>query len=184
MKAKDGISIALGIAVVCIFTASIFLFIHGALKGNSVEELEADSIVENIANNAKKMIEQKEKEKIKKFYLSDKERKVVECMVMGESGGEPYDGQVLVAQCILNACLKDGIQPSEVRTKYKYSGWNDKPSTSVKKAVGAVFDDGYKVTDEPILYFYAYKYTNSKWHESQQFVIQVGGHRFFKEKNS
>lgn len=115
------------------------------------------------------------------FYLSDYERRVVECMVMGESGNQPYDGQVLVAQCILNACLKDNLQPSEVRTRYKYSGWHNNPSDSVKNAVSAVFDDGYKVTDEFILYFYAPKYCNSKWHESQRFVIEVGGHRFFAE---
>ena len=73
MKVKDGISIALGIAVVCIFTVSIFLFIHGALKSDSVEEIESDSIVENITDNAKKMIEQKEKEKIEKTEEKKKE---------------------------------------------------------------------------------------------------------------
>lgn len=116
------------------------------------------------------------------FYLTDYERWVVECIVMGESGGEPYGGQILVAQCILNACLKDGIQPSEVRTKYKYSGWNDNPTDSVKNAVSAVFDLGEKMVDEPILYFYAPSLCQSKWHETQIFVIEFGGHRFFKEK--
>ena len=115
------------------------------------------------------------------FELSEYERWVVECMVMGESGGEPYDGQVLVAQCILNACRKEGILPSEVRVEYKYSGWNEQPTDSVKQAVSAVFDDGYTVTDEPILYFYAPRWCNSKWHETQRFVIEVGGHRFFTE---
>lgn len=115
------------------------------------------------------------------FYLSDYQRQVTECIVAGESMGEPYDGQVGVAQCILNACLKDGLQPSEVREKYKYSGWHNEPSESVKNAVSAVFDDGYKVTDEYILYFYAPKYTKSAWHESQDFVMEIGGHRFFAE---
>ena len=113
------------------------------------------------------------------FYLSEYERRVVECIVMGESGGEPYKGQLLVAQCLLNACLKDGLQPSEVRKAYKYSGWNSNPSESVKNAVREVFDNGYKVTNEYILYFYAPKLCNSKWHETQRFVTQVGGHRFF-----
>ena len=115
------------------------------------------------------------------FYLSDYERQVVECMVMGESGAEPYEGQVLVAQCILNACIKEGIQPSRVRTKYQYSGWNKNPSESVKKAVSEVFDDGYKITEEFILYFYAPKYSSGRWHETQKFIIQVGGHKFFAE---
>lgn len=115
------------------------------------------------------------------FHLTDYERWVVECIVMGESGGEPYEGQVLVAQCILNACLKDDIQPSEVRKKYKYSGWKENPTDSIKKAVSAVFDEGYKITDEFILYFYAPKICNSQWHETQCHVITIGGHKFFKE---
>lgn len=115
------------------------------------------------------------------FYLNDYQREVAERIVMGESGIESYDGQVLVAQCLLNACLKDGLLPSEVREKYKYAGWHNNPSDSVKKAVSAVFDDGYKITDEFILYFYAPMYCESDWHESQRFVIEVGGHKFFAE---
>lgn len=115
------------------------------------------------------------------FYLSDYERRVVECMVMGESGAEPYEGQVLVAFCILNACKKDGLQPSQVRKEYEYYGWNANPSQSVKKAVSAVFDDGYKPTNEFILYFYAPNHSKGKWHETQKFVREVGGHRFFAE---
>jgi spore germination cell wall hydrolase CwlJ-like protein len=77
--------------------------------------------------------------------------------------------------------LKDGLQPSEVRTKYQYAGWHETPSESVKEAVYAVFDKGNKIVDEPILYFYAPKYCEGEWHETQSFVIEVGGHRFFKE---
>lgn len=115
------------------------------------------------------------------FYLSEKERYIVECIVMGESGGEPYEGQVLVAQCILNGCLKEDVQPSKLRKMYKYSGYKTNVTESVKKAVSAVFDEGYKITDEPILYFYAPKHCKGKWHETQCFVIEVGGHKFFKE---
>ena len=113
------------------------------------------------------------------IYFSDYERWVTECMVMGEAGGESYEGQVLVAQCIFNACEIDDLTPSEVRTAFQYSGWNDYPSDSVKKAVSAVFDEGYKITDEPILYFYAYTWSTSGWHETQRFVIEEGSHRFF-----
>lgn len=115
------------------------------------------------------------------FYLSEYERWIAECIVMGESGCESYEGQILVAQCLLNACLKDDIQPSVVRTKYKYSGWHNSPTDSVKSAVSAVFDEGYRLTDEFILYFYAPKYVSGKWHETQRFIIEVGGHRFFAE---
>ena len=117
------------------------------------------------------------------FHLTEYERWIAECIVMGESGGESYEGQMAVAQCILNACLKDDIKPSEVRKKYKYSGWKENPTKSVKRAVLVVFDLGEKIVDEPILYFYAPSLCQSKWHETQIFVIELGGHRFFKEKN-
>lgn len=116
------------------------------------------------------------------FPLTEEERTIVECIVMGESGGEPYEGQMLVAQCLLNACLKDGLQPSEVRTRYKYSGWNENPTESVQEAVRAVFDDGEIITNEPVLFFYAPRWCNSTWHETQIFVCEVGGHRFFKAR--
>ena len=115
------------------------------------------------------------------YELTEEERQVVENIVMGEAGAEPYEGQMLVAQCILNACERDNLLPSEVRMEYKYSGWNENPNDSVKLAVKEVFDNGVKAIDEPILYFYAPAICNSSWHESQVFVVEVGGHRFFKE---
>lgn len=117
----------------------------------------------------------------KAFEITDEERRIVECVVMGEAGGESYAGKALVAQCILNACEKDNIEPSEVIKKYQYSGWNDEPSEEVKQAVADVFDKGKRITDERILYFYAPKYCNSEWHESQKYIMTEGGHKFFAE---
>lgn len=115
------------------------------------------------------------------FKLSANERYIVECVVMGEARGESDNGKVLVAQCILNACVKDGIQPSEVRTKYQYAGFHPEPSEEVKAAVSAVFDYGYKITEEPILYFYAPRYCSGGFHETQCYVLTEGNHKFFKE---
>jgi DNA-directed RNA polymerase subunit RPC12/RpoP len=115
------------------------------------------------------------------YPLTDDERALVESVTMAESGGEPYEGQVLVVQCIYNVCIKDGIRPAEAIRKYQYSTNRPEPTDSVKKAVAAVFDLGETVTDEPILYFYAPAWCTSKWHESQIFVLEYGGHRFFKE---
>lgn len=114
--------------------------------------------------------------------LSEKERRIVECAVMGEAGGETYAGKMLVAQCIKNACEKDDLKPSEVIEKYRYSGWNNDPTEEAKKAVKAVFDNGETVTDEKILYFYSPKHCSSEWHEAQRYVLTEGGHRFFAER--
>jgi spore germination cell wall hydrolase CwlJ-like protein len=101
---------------------------------------------------------------------------------MAESGGESYKGQMLVAQCILNACEIDGIRPAKVIKKYVYAKARPEPSDSVKRAVSAVFDKGERVTEEPIVYFYAPALVRSEFHERQIFCIEEGGHRFFKTR--
>lgn len=115
------------------------------------------------------------------FVLTSEQRTLIEQVVSAESRGEPYDGQVAVAQCILNACLKDDITPERAIKKYKYTGARVEPTESVKEAVAAVFDRGEGVTEEPILYFYAPARVTSDWHESQDFVVEIKNHRFFKE---
>lgn len=116
------------------------------------------------------------------FYeLTSEERTLIEKVVSAESRGEPYEGQVAVAQCILNGCLKEGLRPAEVLKKYHYTKARVTPTDSVRKAVAAVFDRGEGVTDEPIIYFYNPHICVSEFHESQIFVIEIQNHRFFKE---
>ena len=116
-----------------------------------------------------------------RFYLSDYERAELESLVMAESGAESYEGQMGVAQCILNACEKEGKQPSEIAIMYRYTKHRPAPNESVKEAVRAVFDRGEVITDAKILYFYAPALVDSAWHESQTYVLTVGGHKFFAE---
>ena len=117
-----------------------------------------------------------------RYFLSDYERSVVESVVMAEAGGECYDGQMAVAQCILNASEQSNLAPSDAVIKYHYTKRRPEPTEKVKKAVSAVFDDGETITDEPIMYFYAPDIVYSAWHESQIYVTTIGGHRFFAEK--
>lgn len=118
-----------------------------------------------------------------RYELTDIERDTVERVVMAEAGGECYEGQMLVAQCILNAAEKLDQRPPEVFETLSYAGSRPDPTQSVRDAVAAVFDDGEIYINEPILYFYAPARTTSEWHESQIFVIELGGHRFFKERS-
>lgn len=117
-----------------------------------------------------------------RFYLSASERDTVERVVMAESGGESFEGQMLVAQCILNAAEKEGVQPSEAVVIYSYTSSRPDPTQSVKDAVAAVFDRGEVAIDAPVMYFYNPALVTSDWHESQIFVAEVGGHRFFAER--
>lgn len=119
-----------------------------------------------------------------RYPLTDAERDVVERVVMAEAGGESFEGQMLVAQCILNAAEKRGVEPSEAVVLYSYTKNRPDPTQRVKDAVAAVFDRGETVVDEPILYFYNPALVTSDFHESQIFVIEEGGHRFFAERST
>lgn len=119
-----------------------------------------------------------------RFYLSASERDTVERVVMAEAGGESFEGQMLVAQCILNAAEKEGVQPSEAVVIYSYTSNRPDPTQSVKDAVAAVFDRGEVAIDAPVMYFYNPALVTSDWHESQIFIAEVGGHRFFAERSN
>lgn len=122
----------------------------------------------------------------KPFYpITEDDRYVIECVVAGEAKGEPTEGKMAVAQCLLNAMAKDGLSASDIRKKYQYSGWDDELQNSnpdcwaeVCEAVSRVFDDGEFVSENPILYFYAPKVINSKWHRSLPHDQNIGGHSF------
>lgn len=120
------------------------------------------------------------------IHLSEDDRWVVESVVAGEAGGEPYEGKKAVAQCIFDAMLKNGWTAHQVRDNYGYDGWNsdlDKQDRvaymDVVDAVSDVFDRGQFVTEKPILFFYAPKWCDSPWHESQNYAMTIGGHKFF-----
>lgn len=139
-------------------------------------ELEPEEEIEETADISGEAIESGPR-----FYLSDYERAELESLVMAEAGGESYEGQMAVAQCIIDACEKEGKQPSEIAVMYRYTKHRPAPSESVKEAVSAVFDRGEVVTEENILYFYAPAIVYSEWHETQTYVTTIGGHRFFAE---
>lgn len=120
------------------------------------------------------------------FELSDYERWVVCCMVAGEAGAEPYEGKWAVAQCIYQACVREEMTPSQIRKAYQYSGWNESIQynhpelwAEIEEVVSRVFDYGELYVEDEILYFYAFNWCTSNWHESMRFVCEVGGHRFF-----
>jgi hypothetical protein len=119
-----------------------------------------------------------------RYEISNKERDLISRVVMAEAGGEPFAGQVAVAQCILDTCEQDGIRPAAVIERYQYAPGRPDPSDSVVEAVSAVFDRGFTVCKEPILYFYNPAKATSPWHESKQFVIEINNHRFFAEREA
>lgn len=125
------------------------------------------------------------------YSITEDDRYVIEHIVAGEAGHEPLLGKMAVAQCILNAMEQDGLTASEVRKTYQYSGWMKEnfPTNypedwaEVQQAVWCVFDNGEKVTEENILWFYAPKYSEGSWHNTQKFVVEISNHRFYAPWN-
>ena len=115
--------------------------------------------------------------------LSVSDRQTLEGLVMGEWGND-YLGAVLVAQCIRDSMVKEGTNSTAViKRKYGYTApVKRNVSSTVKKAVAFVFDEGGSGVQHPIYYFYASNIARGKWHETQNFVVQRKAVRFFSPR--
>lgn len=113
-------------------------------------------------------------------------------VVAAESRGEPYEGQLAVAQCIRETSERTMMTPEEVVKQVNKNGTRQyaQPvdisvvTDSVRDACCDVFVHGISATDEPIRYFYStVGGFYSAWHEnSLKYVTTIGNHRFFKER--
>ena len=141
-----------------------------------------------------------QKETVKSFNLSscecEKEAQLPEFgydfdyvvgVVAAESRGEPYEGQVAVAQCILETSEKRMMTPEEVvkmKNRYASPCKSEDEKNLVINACIDVFIHGEKAIDEPIEYFYSTcGGFVSDWHENNlEYVATIGNHKFFKER--
>ena len=141
-----------------------------------------------------------QKETVKSFNMSscecEKEAQLPEFgydfdyvvgVVAAESRGEPYEGQVAVAQCILETSEKRMMTPEEVvkmKNRYASPCETQEEKDLVMDACIDVFIHGEKAFDEPIEYFYSIRGGFvSDWHENNlEYVATIGNHKFFKER--
>ena len=145
------------------------------------------------------------------IHLTDSERHVVESIVAGESGNQPFVGKKLVAQAIYNGMLRDNMSPSQVRKQYSYDGYKDidefekeclkaygntNAADECRQAVKEIFDNYSMPTDDFVLFFYAPAHSKGTWHENAKTLKPItyvnedgsttnyiGGHKFFALKN-
>ena len=170
--------------------------------------------LEQNGSNESSSLEQTEKSTYRYAYLihlTDSERHVVESIVAGESGNQPFVGKKLVAQAIYNAMLRDNMSPSQVRKQYSYDGYKDidefekeclkaygntNAADECRQAVKEIFDDYSMPTDDFVLFFYAPAHSKGTWHENAKTLKPItyvnedgsttnyiGGHKFFALKN-
>ena len=109
------------------------------------------------------------------------QRDFLERLVMGEAGNQGFEGAALVAQSLRdNMIAKGTTDVKKLKKMLAYSGSTSKePNEDVKQAVAFIFDNGGFAVQHRINYFYNPDMVSSKFHESQQFVIEYGNHRFF-----
>lgn len=117
-----------------------------------------------------------------RVYLTAKELELVERIVEAECGNQPYVGQLAVAQCILDRMTTFGESVVDVVTApLQFARPTDREvSGSVESAVYAVFHDGVRVSNEPILFFYSTAGGFvSEGHEKRNYLVTIEDHKFF-----
>lgn len=110
--------------------------------------------------------------------FSDYDRAKLERLVMGEAGSMGYAGCALVAQAIRDAMNLSGTSSiDEIISEYGYYGDTSiEPNADVKAAVSYIFDENGSAVQHRVLCFYI---GSSAWHETQDFVVELDGVRFF-----
>lgn len=122
-----------------------------------------------------------------RYRLSDQERDLVERVVMAEARGEPYEGQMAVAQVIYNR-IRDHSFPDTIEAVLTWEfakPYGGKIFNSVKQAVHSVFDMGTQVVSSEILYFMnptKASIRGAAWIRSNtQLACSIGKHEFYAE---
>lgn len=107
--------------------------------------------------------------------------------VEAESGGEPYEGRIAVAQCIIYTSQRKGISLDEVITAPdQYSCVSDgriyeiTPSAETIAAADEALG-GKRVLEEGTEYFINYKWAEvTWWHRTLKETGTIGDHTFYK----
>ena len=115
--------------------------------------------------------------------LTDKDRKLLEKLCMGELGSGGFVGAALIAQAVKNAMYYDGYTDVQsVINNYHYTGRLTTPTQRVKDAVIYVFDMDKDAIQHRILYMYNPELLSegySNFHESQRYICTYQDVRFF-----
>ena len=121
---------------------------------------------------------------------------IIAATLVQECGGEPYAGQMMVAQTLKNRSIQRGKSIREVCLEpHQYSCWNNKGEMwlrfqtirkhpaweTCRKLAEEISEPGYEPVS-PASHYYAWKKIKPpKWAKSMELVAIVGGHRFYRE---
>lgn len=113
------------------------------------------------------------------IVLTSNERDLVERVVAAESRGEDMEGQMAVAQTILDRAELWNMTPAEVvQAPGQYAiPYPGEISDSIKLAVANVFDGGVRVFQEPVTHFYTG--IDPFWADGKISRGSIGRHQFY-----
>lgn len=113
-------------------------------------------------------------------FLTDKQRDLIERVVASEARGESLEGQMAVAQTILDRAELWNMSVDEVVTApAQYAEpYNGTISDNTRIAVANVFDQGIRIFSEPITHFYSGD-NEPYWTDNKVNRGSIGSHKFY-----
>lgn len=114
--------------------------------------------------------------------LTAEERDLVERVVAAEARGESIEGQMAVAQVIMDRAATRNQSITKVCTAPAQFAepYQGEISEKTKDAVSFVFDKGEKVFEQAT-HFYAWELIDAPyWTKDKEFVGRIEGHDFYK----
>lgn len=117
------------------------------------------------------------------IVLTEDDRELVARIVMNEFGDGGYEACCLQAQAFRDGMIFSNLSVENTYHQFQYDAYSlDKtPNKDCYKAVDYIFA-GNIVVPHRIIYMYDTNYCSSAWHETQNFVIEYKGIRFFDAK--
>lgn len=177
----------LGTDIILILTI-IVLGLMISLMNQRIIELETIPTLANYNLYDTIIEEEKEKEKgveEEKYPITENERELITRIVAAESRGEPLEGQIAVAQVILDRWIDKGGSLNEILLAPKqfanpYTGDLSKYPNS-RLATHLVFDLGFRIFEEPTFFFFNAKHSEPSQVELlRTYTLRgfIGNHEF------
>lgn len=163
--------------------ADMFTFVLLTIKINKLETKPAQAVFQTTLEVKKENVEVVEEKE--KYPITSNERELITRMVAAESRGEPLEGQIAVAQVILDRWVSKGGSLNEIILAPKqfanpYSGSLDE-YPDCRLATHLVFDLGYRVFKEPTFFFFNPQTAEPKQIEllrTYSYLGSIGNHEF------
>ena len=100
---------------------------------------------------------------------------------MQEFGSGGYTACCIQAQALRDAVIYEDSDVEDIYHSYQYDRYYCpyEPNQDCYDAIDYIFEQGGLAVPHRILFMYNPYYATSSWHESQNFVVEYGGVRYF-----